>query len=450
MSKGRRLFVVDPSLKDIRGHHYALANAVTDSAVLAGLTVIWLASREASKDLRSNARLVPTFGQDMYSSYQKPDKPVELGFRRSLSDLTHRIFKPSSEAEATVRSGDTELDIKTSMLESLLRAFEKLEVGPADRVLFHTADGATYDALSEIVGIFPAIDLPLIHICTPYDPVGVMPNRESPEIVKRAIENFEARNLLGRRIFLHAENPLLAEHLSRIWECRVTALDLPVIPITESMKTLARAYRRDRLATKDQQFLVVSLGAARLEKGFHLIPDVIRRTFEFAGAGDFSEIPPGKVKFALHASAQIIGRHPVIEKAIDRLRGFSSEQVVLLTDSLTDVEYRNLTLASDAVLMPYDEAAYKVRGSGVVAEAVVAQKFIIAKSGSYPAEMATWQGGAVGETPADIARALLTVVKNRWQQFELLKKASDNYSATNSVEQYVQKMIRSERRGNAN
>lgn len=438
--------MVDPSLKDNRGHHYNLAKSVSDSAIMSGQSVVWLAAKDASKALKSYSNLVPTFDHSMYASYANSGKSQEGKLAQKIKGLKSKFSPRAIVSNNSITETPMEIDMKASMLRSLIGAFDRFGIGPADRLLFHTADGVTYEALAALVQAFSAADLPVIHICTPYDPVGVMPNRKTPEDVQQAIDTFKATDLLGRRVFLHGENPFLADHLSKIWGCRVGALDLPVEPVTESIKTEARIYRRERLATPDDRFLVVSLGAARLEKGFHLIPDIIRRTFEYADVGEFADIPAVKVKFVLHASAQIIGRHPVIEKATERLQSYSQDQVELLTEPLSDIEYRSLTVASDAVLMPYDENAYKVRGSGVVAEAIAAKKFIIAKSGSYPAEMAKWQGGAEGETPAMIAKSLLTVVKNRWQRFERVKKASEEYLSANSTQQYVQKIIRSERR----
>lgn len=450
MSIGRRLFIVDPSLRDIRGHHYSLAKAVTESAVLSRLSVLWLAAFDASDELKSHSNLIPIFGRSMYSSYKTMMKESKGGVVQKLGRLRARLRLPGSDTVDRAIEPPSDIDTKSSMLDSLLDAFGRFGIGPADRLLFHTADGATYEALAELVQSFPVADLPLIHVCTPYDPVGVMPNRESPEVVRQAIDVFRLRNLLGRRVFLYGENPGLAEHLSKIWGCHVNSLDLPIAPVTEAAVARARTYRHDRLSTTDKQFLVVSLGAARLEKGFHLIPDIVRRTFEYSGVGEFSEIHASKVKFALHASAQIIGRHPVIEKALERLQHYSREQVELLTEPLSDIEYQNLTNASDAILMPYDEQAYRVRGSGVVAEAIVAKKFIVAKSGSYPAEMAILQGGAVGDTPANIAKAMLTMIQNRCQRFDRVEQTSEEYLATNSIQQYVVKMIASERRGNQN
>ncbi|MEO0551191.1 MAG: hypothetical protein AAFZ91_14815 [Pseudomonadota bacterium] len=389
--------------------------------------------------------LIPTFGQSMYSAYlgQSTGGPKSLVTR--VKGVPNRVLAKISATGSSAPEPQDAPDLQTSMQLDLTDAFSELQIGPSDRLLFHTADGATYKALAELLEEREIIDLPLIHVCTPYDPEGVMPNRENPEQVKSAIDLLRASSLLNRRVFLHGENPFLAKHLSQIWDSPVLSLDLPAYPIDEAMKYGARKFRESRLLAEKEQFLVVSLGAARLEKGFHLIPDIVRRTFEFAGTEEFSDVPRSKIKFVLHASAQIVGRHPLIAKSIEKLEAYSKDQVQLLKEPLSDLDYRSLTLASDSILMPYDEAAYRVRGSGVVAEAIVARKFIVAKTGSYPAEMALWQGGACGETPALMAKALLTIVKDRWQRFERVKQTSFEYIADNSVDQYMRKVIAAER-----
>lgn len=445
MRTGRRLFVVDPSLKDARGHHFTLTKNVSVSARNGGLDVYWLAALDASDELQSSPELIPTFGRSMYSAYQSSKNHKKNFIVSRLSQL-RSLLLPASRLDAQrLASSSEEGALKASIEAALGEAIKTYRIGPSDRVLFHTADGATYEALSDLMQTLDPADLPQIHVCTPYDPFGVMPNRRSPGTILDAINQLKALHLLGRRIYLHAENQLLAKHLSEVWGCKVSALNLPAQEITEDMKFHAREFRKTRLHLNKDQFLVVSLGAARLEKGFHLFPDVVRRVFEFAGEGEFAEVPAAKIKFVLQASAQIVGRHPNISKAIEKLQFYPKDRVELLMEPLSDLDYGNLTLASDAILMPYDQEAYRVRGSGVVSEAILARKFIVAKARSYPGVMAQWQGGACGETPAEMARALLTIIKHRWQRFERVRQASEEYLQANSVERYINKIIEAER-----
>ena len=449
MSPGRRLFIVDPSLKDVRGHHFTLTKLVTQSAMQNGISVYWFAAADASAELRKHDSLIPLFGQSMYSTYlldqQKNPSAISSRLGRFKDRLITRMKSASPQPPTTEDKSPVTPDLKGSILKALESAIEEFNIGPSDRLLFHTADGATYEAVAELVTGRDVSDLPRIHLCTPYDPVGVMPNRASAESVKAAIDKLRTEKLLARRVFLYGENPFLADHLTRIWSCPVRSLDLPVASISEQNKARAKEYRRNQLNAEDGRFLIASLGAARIEKGFHLIPDIIHRVFEFAQQGEFADVAKSKIKFVLHASPQIVGRHPVISNAIEKLHAYPEDQVQLLLEPLSDADYNSLTLASDAVLMPYDQEAYRVRGSGVVSEAIVARKFIIAKSGSYPSEMALWQGGAIGETPQLMAKSLLTVIKNRWQRFDRIKAASIEYMESNSISRYFEKIVDAER-----
>nr|WP_070961004.1 hypothetical protein [Hyphomonas sp. Mor2] len=449
MSLGRRLFIVDPSLKDVRGHHFALTRSITQSAKQNGLNVYWFAAADASADLREHTSLIPLFGQSMYSAYMLGQQKNSSTISSRLNWLKGRLIARTKDASprrpATEGEAPAAPDLKDSILKALESAFEEFNIGPSDRLLFHTADGATYEALAELVMGRDVSDLPRMHVCTPYDPVGIMPNRASAESVQTAIDKLRAGKLLERRVFLYGENPYLADHLTSIWSCPVRSLDLPVAPISEHDKARAEEFRRNQLHAEDDRFLIASLGAARIEKGFHLIPDIIRRVFEFAQQGEFADVARSKIKFVLHASPQIVGRHPVISNAIEKLQVYSEDQVQLLLEPLSDADYNSLTLASDAVLMPYDQEAYRVRGSGVVSEAIVARKFIIAKSGSYPSEMALWQGGAIGETPQLMAKSLLTIIKNRWQRIDRVKAASIEYMESNSISRYFEKVVDAER-----
>src|SRR5690606_41981751 len=87
---------------------------------------------------------------------------------------------------------------------------DELGLGPDDRILFHTADGMTYAALDRCLEAASARALPRIHVCTPYDPAGIMPNRVADRPIDAAIARWRERGLIGDRVFLHAENARLA------------------------------------------------------------------------------------------------------------------------------------------------------------------------------------------------------------------------------------------------
>lgn len=437
MNSTLRLFIADPSLKDARGHHYGLTKSISAAAHRRGINPIWLASKDVSDALDERAEVVPTFELTMYAAYMRTDPPKPLSLlartRERIGHLWARLLGRQRGDKEPAHS----LDLSGQILRDLKHAIAQFEIGIGDQILFHTADGATFEALASLIAQFKAQELPTIHVCTPYDPEGVMPNRKDAEQIVTCIDAFRRFGVLGKSLHLYAENSLLADHLSEIWSVDVQTLALPASPISTEMALTARRFREESMKIPASDFVAVSLGAARLEKGFDTLPDIIQHAYEIAESGTVAPIDPQALKFVLHASPQIIGRHPEILLAIERLNDFPKEQVKLLLEPLSDEEYRNLTLASDCVIMPYDPNAYRVRGSGIVSEAIVAKKPILAKSGSYPAFMALSQGGAIGETAYEMALALVRLMYERDARMGRIEASASAYLVENSADKYI-------------
>lgn len=441
MNSTGRLFIADPSLKDARGHHYSLTKSISDAASGRGLRTIWLGSKELTEDFDRSAEVIPTFQSTMYDAYMRPKSSTKpQSFLPKFYNIVNRLLAKRKQEKSRSEAPSPALDLADQLLRDLNVVFDQNQVGAHDHLLFHTADGATFEAVSRLVAENDANELPTIHVCTPYDPEGVMPNRKNAAQLVQCVEVFRRFETLGDRVKLYAENQILAEHLSKVWTTNVETLGLPAKSPDPDLVHSGRRYREDNINIEPSDFLAISLGAARLEKGFDLLPDIIEYAYEIAETGAVAPVDARRLKFVLHASPQIIGRHPRIVDAIDRLRAFPDHQVKLLLEPLPDHEYRNLTLASDCILMPYDVAAYRVRGSGIVTEAIVAKKPILAKTGSYPAAMATTHGGETGETAYEMACALIKLMHERHARAPLIDAAAAEYLIENSPDQYIKKI----------
>ncbi|MEM9233059.1 MAG: hypothetical protein AAGA69_02330 [Pseudomonadota bacterium] len=374
---------------------------------------------------------IPAFGSGMYDPYKKRAPDTRRG-------LFGRLFSTNSKPAPPV---DAAGSLTRSMAEGLAQGIEQAGAGADDVLLFHTADGATYRAVAALFERFSPEQLPQMHICTPYDPVGVMPNRKSPKEVADAIHALEEKSLLGRRIHLYGENSDLALHLAELWEVPVSPLPLPVNEQEDEPEEECIRFRREILGVSEDSFVIASLGAARLEKGFNLFPDIIRRCFEFAGSAEYPGTDSTKIHFALHASPQIIGRHPVITATLEKLEAYGPDRVTLLENPLSDKEYQTLLHAADAICLPYKVEDYRVRGSGVVTEAVAARKFLVATQGSYPGRVAEAFLGGTGTTPMEMAKSLLSVIAERDARRPQLDQAVAAYRAEHNAEAYVTRMV---------
>ncbi|MFC3301134.1 glycosyltransferase family protein [Parvularcula lutaonensis] len=401
-----RFFVVDPSLTDLRGHHYQLTLNADLAAREGGADPRWLINESAEKSLlERHEHAHPVFSLGMYDRYKQGGAAKEA----SLSD---------------------------QMLEGLMKAIAEFEIGAHDILFFHTCDGATYEAVAAMTEAIPLEALPSIHLCTPYDPVGVMPNRDSPRTVAKAIDLMGYLGVIGTHVFLYAENDLLADHLSALWRTPVAPLNLPLPRFSNEHHEQARRYKTQELKIEPDARIVTVLGSARMEKGFHLLPDVIRRTYEFAQDRSFAD----EIHFVIQATPQIIGREDAIQRAIDKINSLGKERVQLLEHSLSVDEYRNLLLAADVVLMPYAKDKYRVRGSGVISEAIAASKFAVATDDSYPGHMAKAFGGGAGTHPRELAQAILDIFENWEARLEAHAKAFAEYQRLNAPIEYFRRI----------
>ena len=433
-----RLFIVDPSLKDIRGHHYMMTRAATLSAQSQGFDVTWLCSNEFTGELATDGVTVaPTFSATMYQNYmQKPAEAV----RPSIWARIARKFGAAQEPPKPEG-----VDQTAAFHTDLGAALETHAIGPDDRIFLHTADGASFLGIARMIKERAAETLPRFHVATPYDPVGVMPNRKNADEIAAGLKDLAAMGLVDSKLFLYAENPYLAEHLSELWSAPVRPLDVPVYARETEKMERARQFRRDKLGLDDDVFLIVSLGSARMEKGFYLIPDIVRRTFEFAGGEEFPDAAPDKIKYVLHASPQIVGRDPVIVKAIDKLNEMPGAQVELLLEPLSEPDYQSLLYASDVVLMPYNEKEYRVRGSTIVSEAIAAAKVIVAKDGAYPAKAAKDFGGETGALPIEMAKGVLKIASDQAAYRSRAETIASEYVAKNGINTYWRKCLDTEK-----
>lgn len=423
-----RLFIADPSLKDIRGHHYMLTNVASQSAQQAGFDVCWLSAKDFSGGLeQNNATVAPTFSASMYANY--------MGQRENSQNMIARIVRRIFKRNSPPLRKDA-VSLSEALFDDLMAAIDLHAIGPQDRILLHTADGASYIAIARLFETRGKDKTPIVHIATPYDPVGVMPNRDSADDVLVAIHKLRNLGALEEKCFLYGENKYLASHLSTLWSVVVRPLDIPAQPPKEDDVAAARAYRRDALGVKDDEIVIATLGSARLEKGFQHFPDIIAQTFARA--------PDAKIRFALHASPQIIGRHPIIADTINKLNAMNQTSVQLLLEPLSQDDYLRLLHASDIIMLPYGETEYRVRGSGIVAEAVAAGKILIATANSYPGNVALEYGGEVGSAPSEFADAIVKVVAKIDAYKDNAAALSKSYIDLQSVESYWRKCLDAE------
>ncbi|MDB4576064.1 glycosyltransferase [bacterium] len=441
-TKGR-LIIVDPSLRDTRGHHFALTRVIVDSAVISGFQVVVFSNKSAGSLEIPGARVRPVFSKATYDYFipagNKKRVPVKervhqfisLRCPESLKVVLRRgrdrLKKVRGRLGVPINSGRPSED--GGLLIELRDALIEEKVTGVGHVLVHTADGIIYRTILQLMqNKYPLGDFPHFHLCTPYD-MRIMPHSANGMPVNRVIGYLNQMGFLNRKIFLYAENELLADSLTNAWGVEVNTLDIP-------MKRIELAARAKQ--SNNNVFRVVYLGAAREEKGFPLIPDVIEIVLNKTGAGQ-------KVEFIVQCSPQIVGYTKKIEATIERLKSFPATDVRLIRHQQTEDEYYGVLDSADIVLCCYQKENYRVRGSGIATEAVAYGKVMIVTPGTYP-EWLAGDAGLPARDSKEIAEAILTVTSAADYYKNKALERAEWFAEKTRPDEYVNKLLANEQR----
>ncbi len=426
-----RLVIIDPSLKDQRGHHYALTKAISDAALKNGIDVLIFANRNVSSLPELNkVEIFPVFSSTTYDTFIKPSvkqrsplyiKVLGLLPPALLLHLKSYKKKVMSWVRSHVFSSMGRSRAVLPLSEELLLAIKQHKLNSSDHILIHTADGEIYRELLQLSVKSNFNNLPYFHVNTPYDD-RVMPHYNKSLTPKRVINYLKCLGKIESRVFLYAENKLLANYLSSIWDAKVCPLEIP--PAIRHMHN-----KKSSKGTLN----VVYIGAAREEKGFLLIPDILKIT-------SISE-EKKNIKFTIQCSPQIIGYLPVISKALAKLREFPSEVVSLIEQPQSMNEYFATIENADVVLLCYDKNRYGVRGSGIAVEAVTFGKIIIASPETFPAYVAG-DAAVLASNAGEVANAIISISQDKSFYLNRAVARQKKYLKENTSERYFNLMVK--------
>jgi glycosyltransferase involved in cell wall biosynthesis len=175
-------------------------------------------------------------------------------------------------------------------------------------------------------------------------------------------------------------------------------------------------------------------GPARIEKGFHRLPDIVEGVIKRLNERDLS------VRFVIQCTPQKVGYSDQVRKAIEKLDTFSGH-VLLLHEPLSDDLYFEYLSQSDVVLLPYGQREYRFRSSGVVAEARAFGKLIVATEGTYPGIEAEIGGGGVARTNDEFSEQILNVAEKVTRKKNTDAPTVEMLSDQNDVASYIRRCL---------
>lgn len=351
-----KLAIADPSLTDHKGHHYQITNLVSEAAREAGFDPVWLVNRKFKiEDINKAVSVFPVYSFTMYDKY------------RANSDNSIPSISSSE------------------VIEEIYDSIDSMNLTAEDHVLFHTAYYDVFEAFLQLC-IKNQKLLPVIHLCTPYDE-STMPGRPDDTAVVSLLKRLAEFSAIETRIYLWAETPQLATHYREMLSVNVYQLPLPISKTSEN-----QLFQNESIV--DEFIRIVYLGAAREEKGFTSLPKLVDLCHE----DDFTR---RTVRFVIQATPQIVGYNKNILDAINKLETFGKEFVTLIRYSLDVPTYHKILWQSEIVLLLYDEANYRIRGSGIAVEAASLGKCLLATKGTFCESLIDRGGGLGVRNPSD-------------------------------------------------
>jgi glycosyltransferase involved in cell wall biosynthesis len=179
---------------------------------------------------------------------------------------------------------------------------------------------------------------------------------------------------------------------------------------------------------------ISSLGASRPEKGFHLLPEVVSQAVE----------ADPRISFLIQISQIVADRDRVV---VDRLANLaeSTPKLKLVCQDLTLQEHLCHIKSSAIVLLPYDPNRYYARGSNILGEALMLGIPVVVPAGSSLERDYNryGTGGAVFDrySPASIVRAILYAANTLNQQLGSSRIASDIWHSKNGIDKFMRYVL---------
>lgn len=349
-----RVGIVDPGFEGLGGHHYDWNVSIVEECARRNLEVRIAAHRNVNGEA---ARL-----------------PVERVFSHSIYD---EVVYSGWRERIQVRAVDD------------LAALRGWHLTPEDVLVVHSVARAHFGALSDWMCAQPAEARPrcvVLHNVAWFGGERKVGRYEWSDDFRAAAERLSA----ATRVTFGAIN----EALCRDWEAhsgqpaRLHPIPCARVPSPHDA--------RPRFAF---------LGGGRYEKGFDLLPEVLRLLFRACPDAE--------------AVVQSSAIHPSSEETAEQLQELALGQprLRLYRGAATRDDYRRMLAETTAMLLPYDPFWYGARGSGVFADGMAAGLPLVLPAGTWMAHewsrrdaggalFHDWSAPAVAEAATQVARAL--------------------------------------------
>jgi glycosyltransferase involved in cell wall biosynthesis len=311
----KRIFILDPSLRDESSHHYYAACAYQQE--LSRLGTGWsIVCHQAAGQAIVELGAKPYFRVDGYLSKEDRSRHVEFELTTTCNAILH---------DQLVKLG-------------------QLSFGPGDFIFFPAITSNQILAVCQWIAGFDAVEAPQFGLCLMFQPdwhVSGDISEVGPTFYRQAFAFLPDE--IRHRIVYTCETEGLAREYAAL-----TGADPLVMPMP-TLQHLAKP--RDEA---DREITLSFMGYAKAEKGFHLLPEVARRIHERRP----------DVRFVV----QLLGHDEgLLAEVRDGLAGLG-DAVEFIEGPIEPSAMVEVMQRTRLMLMPYESATYRTRGSAIFTE----------------------------------------------------------------------------------
>jgi glycosyltransferase involved in cell wall biosynthesis len=356
-----RFFLADPTLDTVAGHMWAYLRSLIEPVEQLGYQPVLLGSWRTDAALREAFGVAPAFEcwfDARYGSHQE----------------TYRYHRQSIRSDLRIVS----------------RAYS---IDKRDVVLINTLRQWSLAGVVDWLEALPEQRRPLVVLVLHFTAFSY-PERASDilEFYQKGFDRIECSPARSR-ILLMADTKELVDEFQQIND-RLTYVLAP-IPHAQLRLPAAAAQRPVNLGY---------VGGVRENKGFHLLPHLVRRVTASEHAAD--------AHFHVHSFC----RDPNWTFYRKTLPQLAHPGVTLYPETLDDPEYDRLMARLDVLVFPYLRQDYHAQTSGPFSEAMAQGKIVVAPRGTWLAKQIGEYGGGAVFNPGDavdLANQVLNVLSAR-------------------------------------
>jgi glycosyltransferase involved in cell wall biosynthesis len=362
----RRLFIADPGLTGLLGHHLGYSQSVAEAALRVGIAPVVLAGEGFAGLIAGGAIPSRATFRARYRNTGGGGAARRLLFAAAshLPNALAGVVAPPLRLLRQRLAGQIASDTFAAELATVLTA----EAADAsDAVVLHTVSAANLFGMLEV----PAPEMVgEIWLVLRRAPEEMDLDDAAPQPILQLLVRLASR--FGERLVLFADT----EPLAAIFH---TATGLPVAPVPLPIVIPDVPARPGRVRPN-----VVFAGGARGEKGYRYLPAAI------AACRD-------RARFTVQAGTIGPNDDPLVQRAHRALQRMAGPDLILIEGGLDPEAYLALLADADLLFLPYDAAAYGPRSSGILGEALALGIPAVVPSGC-------WMADAAGEDRAVLIR----------------------------------------------